>query len=227
MQAKANKIVANLRAKLEAQASGDYRFITLTLKHSKRPLAEQIARLYQSFRKLRRMPEWKKTQRGGAAMLEVKWNPGTKCWHPHLHIIGEGTFIDKRDLSRAWKAATGDSSIIDIRRLNDAKETAHYVSKYVTKGTNGEVWSDDDAAQEWILASKGVRMASTYGSWRGYRLLQVTDDTTDWKPVTTMIELHAALSRYEEWAIALYQCLEAKRTAREKHKPPDQSLFHA
>ena len=117
------------------------------------------------------------------------------------------------------------SSIVDIRQLDSAKDAAHYVAKYVTKGTNAEVWHTQSAAQEWILAMKGVRTVLTYGTWRGYKLLQVKEEAKDWTPITSMIELCAACDRHEEWAIALMLQLDEKRLAREKHKPPDPHLF--
>jgi len=226
MRAKANKMAANLRNRLAEKPDGRYRFITLTLRHNTKPLAEQIQRLYASFKKLRKTRCWQDTQRGGAATLEVKWKPATRHWHPHLHIIAEGDFLHKRDLTEAWLKVTGDSCIIDIRALNNAKDAAHYVAKYVTKGTNSEVWLDTDAAQEWILAMKGVRACATYGTWRGYRLLAVTDQAKDWTPVVSLIQLYDDIERGEPYAMAILKQLNAKRVAAERHvDPPPPSLF--
>lgn len=225
MRAKANKIAGNLRNRLEQQPDGRYRFITLTLKHNTAPLQQQIRRLYAAFKKLRRSGPWADSQRGGAAALEVKWKPETGRWHPHLHIISEGDFLHKRDLSNGWLSATGDSSIVDIRQLDSAKDAAHYVAKYVTKGTNAEVWHQQSVAQEWIIATKGVRTVATYGTWRGYKLLQVTEEVTDWRPVSTLIELYNAIGRGEEWAMAMMTRLDERRLAREKNKPPEPRLF--
>jgi len=182
-RAKANLLAANLREKLNDGAEHQYRFITLTLKHNDEPLADQIHRLYDSFKKLRNSKFWKASQIGGAVVLEVKWKPETRHWHPHLHIIAEGDFMRKQDLSKHWGMITGDSFIVDIRSLNSGKDAAHYVAKYVSKGTNNEVWHDADAAQEWITAMKGVRTAATYGTWRGFKLLQHTKDKKTWKPI--------------------------------------------
>lgn len=225
MRAKANKIVANLRKRLDEESNVVYRFITLTLKHSKTPLADQIRRLYAGFKKLRGYKAWHESQLGGAATLEVKYSEKTAEWHPHLHIISGGNFIHKRDLSADWKRATGDSIIVDLALLDGTKDVAHYVAKYITKGTNEEVWRNESAAQEWILAMKGVRACLTYGTWRGYKLLQVTDDAADWKPITSMISLYAALENKEEWAVGLMIRLDEKRLAREKSKPPQPGLF--
>jgi hypothetical protein len=225
MRAKANKITANLRSRLEENPSEEYRFVTLTLKHTHKPLAEQIQKLYGSWRKMRGYKEWKNTQWGGAAMLEVKYDEKTGMWHPHLHIISEGIFLHKRDLSEMWKQATGDSYITDIRAMKDRKEVAHYVCKYITKGTSPTVWNIPSVAQEWIIASKGVRTMATYGTWRGFRLLQVTPDGEEWKPVTTLIKLYEAIERGEDWAMIMLKRLDERKLSAEKHKPPDLGLF--
>lgn len=203
MRSKANKIAANLRHRLEEKPNGRYRFITLTLLHTNTPLADQIKHLYDSFRRLRNMKAWKRSQRGGTASLEIKWDPKTRQWHPHLHIIGEGDYLDKFQLSALWKDASNGSYIVDIRRLDSGKDAAHYVSKYITKGTNGEVWSDDSAAAEWLTATKGVRSCLTFGTWRGYKLTANTSTAEDWKPVSTYTAAVQAARRGERWAVDL------------------------
>jgi hypothetical protein len=225
MRAKGNKIAANLRERLSVEAEGRYRFITLTLKHTKQPLAVQLARLYKAFKKMRSYPEWKESQHGGAAMLEVKYDAPTGFWHPHLHLVSEGNFLHKRDLCAMWKQATGDSFIVDIRQMKDTKEVAHYVTKYISKGTSPSVWSIQSVAQEWIVATKGVRTMATYGTWRGFKLLAVKDDGLEWKPVASLISLYAGIEAGEEWAMRLLVRLEEKRLAREKSKPPQMVLI--
>jgi hypothetical protein len=207
---KANRIAAALREKLGGDAgvprrdgvvrrerfgttSGPgaqrFRFITLTLKHSDAPLADQIKRLYRSFKKLRSFKPWKKSQRGGAFILEVKHNG--RHWHPHLHVISDGNFIDKELLSKLWHKATGDSYIIDIRQLSRTNDVAAYVAKYITKSTSDSVWNDPDRAQEWVIASKGVRTCATFGSWRGFALLKKMHQANDWQPEARLIVLLA------------------------------------
>lgn len=184
--AKAAILAANLRDKLEGTVAGQYRFVTLTLKHTATPLADQIKRLYDCFRKLRACATWHNTQKGGAAILEIKWDPKTRQWHPHLHIVSEGRYIAQKLLAEEWHRITGDSFIVDIRPLHSGKDAAHYVSKYVSKGTNDAVWSDIDAATEWITATKGVRSAATYGTWRGFKLLARRADKNAWIPMGTL-----------------------------------------
>lgn len=202
-QAKANRLAANLRNRLQSQPHGRYRFITLTLRHTDTPLAHQIKRLYTSFAKLRKEKIWKRTQRGGAAILEVKWQPDTRKWHPHLHVIAEGDFVRQADLSNAWLTITGDSHVVDIRALKESKDAAFYIAKYVSKGTNDAVWIDPDARQEWIVATKSVRSAATFGTWRGFKLLAVNADTKEWKPLGTLYRIVQDAREGKKWAQAI------------------------
>lgn len=202
-RSKANRMAKNLKARLLLAPSGRYRFITLTLKHSDRPLVLQIRHLYASFKKLRRSKTWRTTQIGGAAVLECKYNSEDKRWHPHLHVIAEGGYIDKSDLSSAWKKATGDSYIIDIRALKSGKDAAHYVAKYVAKGTSNNVWHDPAVAKEWVTSTRSLRTATTYASWRGYKLLAPPEDPGDWKEIDYLDKIIADAKAGQEYARAL------------------------
>lgn len=218
MRAKANKLAGNLRSKLGNNAERKYRFITLTIKHSDTPLIDQIKRLYKCFKALRASKNWKRTQHGGAAILEVKWIAKTRRWHPHIHIVAEGIYLDKHDLSKAWLKATGDSQIVDIRELTDSRHAAHYVAKYITKGTSTDVWTDADASQEWILAMKSVRTCLTYGTWRGFKLTTTDAKFSDWKPVYTLRGLITDVEAGETAALHILCKLEGYRLDDEADK---------
>ena len=218
MRAKANTIAENLRRRLEQKADGRYRFITFTLAQDNEPLADRIRRLITAFKRLRAMKPWKRRSRGGLFTLEVKLTPAG--WHPHLHVIDEGGFIHQRDLADLWHKATGDSFIIDIRQLADPKEAAFYVTKYVTKGVNQEVWQSTDAAQEFVTAMKGVRSVSTYGSWRGLKLTRALNDSTDWTAVCRLDVLLAKMRAGDSWATAVYHALRPPGAADELIRGP-------
>lgn len=207
MRARAGRLAANLKAKIEGDQKHRFRFLTLTLRHSDAPLADQIKRLYKSFSKLRATKFWKQSQRGGCFILEVKWSAKSREWHPHLHVITEGNWIKQQTLANQWRTITGDSHVVDVRCLADGKEAAHYVTKYVTKGTSDTVWDDDDAAQEWVTATKGVRTCATYGTWRGYKLLAITESAPDWTPVGTLTHIIHAADQHQPWAMAILQSL--------------------
>jgi hypothetical protein len=205
MRAKANKMGGNLRRKLATRPNGRYRFVTLSIKHSRTPLCDQIDKLYADFKKLRNGKWWKSIVRGGMATLEVKLDENDDFWHPHLHLIVEGDFIPQSQLSEHWLAATGDSSIVHVRALENAQGAAFYLTKYVTKSTSGNVWHLPDRAQEWVVASKGVRAAFTFGNWRGFKLLETRKDITDWKRVCTLNKLICDLRECEPYAIGLWR----------------------
>jgi hypothetical protein len=187
MKAKSALITSNLRAIMAKEEKKQHRFITLTLRHNDEPLKRQIKRLYSCYKTLRSKPEWKASQKGGAATLEIKWIPGTRKWHPHLHIISQGTYLSTYWLSQIWKDITGDSHMVDIRLISADKDVAYYVGKYVTKGTNAAVWEDPAVAAEWVKAVKGVRMCATFGTWRGYKLLaREKEKPGEWKTLGSL-----------------------------------------
>lgn len=147
------------------EATGNLRFVTLTLKHSATPLGLQIDRLISSFKLLRRHPDVASAMLGGVWFLEVKLDKAGNLWHPHLHCIIEGTFLHKRELSRAWYQTTGDSYIVDIRQVDDVADRARYVTKYSTKPLHSAVTHDHEKLCEFCTAIKGKRLYQCFGSW--------------------------------------------------------------
>lgn len=158
-------------------------FITLTLRHSPTPLKDQIKRLYDSFNKLRRRKFF--TAYGGAAFLEVKLSKAGQ-WHPHLHIIADGQYMDAFRLSQEWHAVTGDSCIVDIRRVKDGGDVASYVSKYVTKPADATVFAVPDRLDEMMIALKGVKMMFTFGTWRRLKLKEMPESAGCWELIASL-----------------------------------------
>lgn len=222
MKAKSSLITNNLRTILRSRPDARFRFITLTLKHSDAPLRQQIKRLYSCYKELRRDRDWKASQKGGAATLEIKWNPTAKKWHPHLHIISEGEYLSTYTLSAAWKNITGDSHMVDIRLISKDKDVAYYVGKYVTKGTNAEVWDNAAVAQEWVQSVKGVRMCATFGNWRGLKLLAKPKETPgQWKHIASLGSLVRRANAGEEHALRLLIVLsETQQYNPNRKRPP-------
>ena len=144
---------------------------------------------------MRSLPLWQNTTDGGAATFECQWHSkgsvsrtahGERVrtraeWHPHLHVIAEGNRIDQAELAAAWHQITGDSFKVDIRLVKTGADAAHYVAKYVTKGTVNDVWADANAAKEWIEATAGLRCCFTFGTWRGFKLLEKPSDDARWE----------------------------------------------
>ena len=207
MKAKAMTMAANLQKIVADHPGKQFRFITLTLKHTHEPLSQQLDRLTECFRKLRQSKTWKDTQDGGASMIEVKYNPDTGEWHPHLHIVAEGYYLHHTDLSNQWLNITGDSFRVDIRPIKSARDAAFYVAKYISKGVNDPVWLIPHVSKEWIEALKGRRMCATYGTWRGHKLLEKQKPPTDLRYICRMEELVRAANRNETWAVTMLDAI--------------------
>ncbi len=146
-------------------SNSDCRFVTLTLKHSDAPLSVQMTRLIACFRSLRKHPNIGTKMSGGAWFVEVKLDKQKTRWHPHLHVIVEGEFIDAKLLSECWLHVTGDSYITDIRAIGNAKTRASYVAKYATKPLHNEVTLVPQKLDEFVVAIKGKRLYQCFGTW--------------------------------------------------------------
>lgn len=198
----------------------DLRFITLTLRHSDRPLAAQLDHLYASFRKLRRAALWRDRIPGGVAVLEVKRSKNRLRWHPHLHLIVSGQWLDKSDLSALWHRATGTSYVTDIRRVSDKAQLRRYLTKYASKPMSYATTNQPGPLAEAILALKDRRLIFCFGEWRRFKL---TDDyePAAWEPVCPLRELIERSANGEPWAGALLNHLRSKLPwdRRDKHKP--------
>lgn len=155
------------------------RFITLTLKQDKRPLAETLTRISADFRKLRSRAWWKHHVEGGCGFIEVKWSEKNQDWNVHLHLVVHGIYIAQRELSREWHRITGDSSIVDIRFVHDNDRVGRYVVKYVSKPFNDTFINRPQLLHEVITAMVGRRLCLTFGDWRGIRLTESPNEK-DW-----------------------------------------------
>lgn len=151
------------------------RFITLTLAAKGQSLKEGVDRLFKHFRALRATSLWSDAVDGGAAFLELKWNSKVRRWHPHLHIICEGRYIDQGKLSTCWHGITGDSFIVDVQAVRQEKGIASYVTKYVTKGVDGSVIATPEKLDEAMTALRGRRLCTCFGSWYGTPLSDAED----------------------------------------------------
>lgn len=172
----------------------ELRFLTLTIKTNDEPLAEQLDKLYRSFQALRRRVVWTKAVTGGAAFLELKRSSKSDRWHPHLHCLLAGRWVDRKELKRAWYAITTDSFVIDIRPVHNTEHAARYVTKYASKPFNASFVRRPDLLDEAIVALKGRKLAVTFGNWRGLLMTARPPDGT-WElvaPLNSIIERAAA-----------------------------------
>ena len=104
-------------------------FVTLTVKNGD-DLKERFYHLKDSFKTLQTARrKWLKRGNGhnelckahGIVFAYEITNNG-KGWHPHLHmILLVDDWIDKDKLSEQWLSITGDSYIVDVRRVKPTK----------------------------------------------------------------------------------------------------------
>jgi len=57
----------------------------------------------------------------------------------HIHLIIDSNYIPQYEISEVWEEVTGDSYIVDIRRIsrNDLTQIAAYIVKYLARRVNG------------------------------------------------------------------------------------------
>ena len=173
-------------------------FVTLTVKNGD-DLKERFNHLKDSFKTYQsRRRDWLKKGRGynefckahGIVYAYEITNNG-KGWHPHLHmILLVDDWIDKDKLSDEWKAITGDSFVIDVRRVRPSKvdvdtmevkqedysegfmEVFKYAMKF-TELTHYQIWIAHETLSP---TGRLTRLQGSIGLFRG---VQVPDTMTD------------------------------------------------
>lgn len=215
--ARSNIIRRNLMPLIKG---GITRFITLTLKSRPGSLREQMNRLVKCFRALRNRAIWKECVSAAASVIEITYNPDTKCFHPHIHILCRGKYLPKPLLVNLWKQITGDSFIVDIQMIRDEKKAAGYLAKYVTKPISAELLDNQEALAEAIDALAGRRLVTTMGNWRGIKLLEASD-SPDWRPVCTLRALRERASTGDADAIVIATSLLEQMSWQNQMDAPD------
>ena len=120
------------------------RMATLTIRN--RPageLEEGLRELDNAWLKLQASPAWREHVLGGVAVLELTGSDG-HGWHPHLHVVWDGGFLNQDMLWRAWSDALGyEAALPDLRskdwsadgfRKTSSQRAADYLAKYASKG---------------------------------------------------------------------------------------------
>lgn len=188
-RARSRFIAANLVDHL--QSTSQVRAITLTLKHRTVALSSQIDRLYACFKVLKAHAVWKQHVTGGAAFLEFVIAKNGSDWHPHLHVLAEGTFFDQKLLARTWFEITGDSSIVDVRFPRDLAAIGHYAAKYASKTASIDLYRQPGKLAECIAATRGRHLCQCFGTWRGVQLTPKKTDTIGWSRLYSLPKLLA------------------------------------
>ena len=179
-------IVRNLQSKLPTD---DLRLLTLTLKSAPGDLRPQLDRLYDSFRTFRRHRDIRDRMTGGIYFLELTYNERTACWHPHLHVLFGGFYLPHALAKQTWLDLTGDSFIVDVRRLRDRRGAASYVAKYASKSVSASVWAHPRRLDQAIAALDRRRTFQTFGTWQQLHLSRADPDGVEWEVVCTLADL--------------------------------------
>jgi plasmid rolling circle replication initiator protein Rep len=172
--------------------------ITLTLKNGS-DLKERAEHLIKSLRTLiKRRQDYNKKGRGfnefckiNGAMYsyENTYNEQTKEWHPHVHLFALlDDWIDQEQLSETWHEITGDSFIVDIRKVKKEKDSgysnaAKEVCKYALKFSELSLENTWEAFMVLKGSRKvGLRLSGAFGSLYGVKIPEnLTDDMPDEK----------------------------------------------
>lgn len=182
------------------------KLLTLTLRHSNAPLADQIEAIYKHFQNFRRAKWLKKAIRGGIWFFQVKRSAATGQWHPHIHVLLDAGFLPHADLSDTWRKVTHGSYVVDIRTIYNIEEAADYVSRYVARPCKLSDYDLSDR-QEIISALHGRRLAGSWGTARGTDLSGKSEPPDNnwerlcsWSTIREMIhDDPAAYAIYKSW----------------------------
>ena len=145
------------------KAMNSPRFLTLTVRSTPVPLADQLRVLIEAWKNFRRSKEWKEHVTGGIYAVQITRGKPGEGWHPHLHILIDGKFWDQRSLSLAWSKCNGGSPICDIRAVHDREATVNYVTRYITRPNDIASWEPGEI-EEYARATRGLRFFQTFGT---------------------------------------------------------------
>ena len=185
--------------------------ITLTVKNGS-DLAERFNHMNSALKRLlERRRDWIKKGWGKTEFrkldglvysCEFTFNPDTG-WNPHVHILTLAhDWIDREALSSEWKSVTGDSFIVDVRRIknkstnidsgSDMLAGIAEVMKYALK------FSDLPPDQVWTAYTtlRGKRLMGSVGSLRGVQIPDsLLDDPLEDLPYTELFYIFSRSQR--------------------------------
>jgi hypothetical protein len=139
------------------------RFLTLTLPHSAAGLSFQIDCLYTYFKNFRRHKLVKRALLAGLWFFQVTFNAETQKWHPHLHVLLVGEYMEQKKLLLVWNAITHGAKHLDIQAVKDPEGIGQYAARYVSRPAMLSKLPAD-RREEVITAFHGRRLMGTWGS---------------------------------------------------------------
>lgn len=194
----ARKRAAKVRAQLDTAVAAMHqpRILVLTVKSNDKPLRDQMTHLTRSFARLRHTAYWKNHAKGGVYTVEVTFNHQTHQWHPHLHIMFDGSYLPQPELRPLWHEITGDSDIIWLEAVRNRNNAVAELTKYISKPSRLATWPAD-AIREYATATAGRRFLGSFGSL--YRLrLDTSDKPVPFGPATVAVSITALARQANE-----------------------------
>lgn len=139
--------------------------VTFTLKHREEKLSEALNRLNKSFKGLTRRKFWKDHFRGGLRVFENTIADDGN-YHAHFHVLAfRSKFVDHKELKAEWKAVTGDSFVVNIKRIENVQDGVKEVIKYITKPLDIRTGKFTSVHLKDFLELSGKRLVSTFGEF--------------------------------------------------------------
>lgn len=181
------------------------KFLTLTIKHSDEPLVDQVRKLYDSFRKLRRCKGFTKHVNGGVWFFQICRNNQEGQWHPHLHCVITGEYIPVRYLQNLWHKVTSDSHVLKLQTIVDPERVASEVARYASRPANLKDFGIK-CGIELYEAMHGKRLCGKWGLFTKVSLsIQRNPDKKNWERVGSW----TVVTEYAKTNLAAKKILEA------------------
>jgi hypothetical protein len=152
------------------KAMQDPHFVTLTFPNVEGiSLREEIMQMGKNFKKITRRLRKRGVSVKGIRKLECTYNPITKRFHPHYHLIVEGFEASKltvREWLKEYPSANYDSQEVKRADTNSVRELIKYFTKILpTKASQatGKVEIHPKALDTMFVAMKGLRVFQPFG----------------------------------------------------------------
>ena len=179
------RIAAALKPRITGHRTA---FVVLTPRSNDRPLREQITAIYRSAAKLRQTKWWKARVSGGFQCFEITWNPKTRQWHPHLHLLVHFDWLPQDELSHQWSLVADGATVVHVSLVKQDEKAIRECTKYIGKIVHRTVYAEPDLIPVLMQAMKGRRLVTTFGSWRLDPLIkdEPPDPTAVWTVIGTL-----------------------------------------
>jgi hypothetical protein len=170
-----NQTEAKIREVMK-ETKGRLCFLTLTVKNTA-TYEGGLVKLKKDFAKFKRQKSFKENVKGYFGGFDYTFNSKTNDFHVHLHLVilrGSKRW-EQSDISKAWHEVTGDSFIVDIRKVKNIHKGVKELCKYVVKPSD-LLTMPDEKFREVVEMKKGTRMFISGGCFYNVKLEDDVDD---------------------------------------------------